>query len=188
MQASSIRTAHSPRRNRHTGFTLIEAALVTIIVGVGVLAIVQAEQSYHQQNNFSQHIGTALLLANEIRELTLNMPQHDPITGTATWGPESNEHSVVDYDDLDDFDGTDGQGVTFSPPIDAMRQEIPNMAGWSQKVTVVNVLPNYLSSSAPAPDDSTDVVRITCQVFYQSPRDEAPVEITRLSWIRAGAN
>lgn len=180
----SLHTPHSALRHRAFGFTLIETALVTVIVGVGVLAIVQAQQAYHQQNNYSQHIGTALLLANEIRELTLSMPQHDPIGGPNNWGPETGETSIATYDDLDDFDGA-GTGVTFDPPIDAQRQAVPNMTGWSQVVTVENVLPNDLSGAA-APDLSTDTVRMTCRVLYQSPIDQAPSEITRLTWVRAG--
>lgn len=181
--ALSKRSAFRVRRSAF-GFTLIETALVTVIVGVGVLAIVQAQQAYHQQNNYSQHIGTALLLANEIRELTLSMPQHDPIDGPNNWGPETGEGAVAAYDDLDDFDGN-GTGTTFDPPIDAQRQTVPNMTGWSQVVTVENVLPNDLSGTA-APDLSTDTVRMTCRVLYQSPIDQAPSEITRLTWIRAG--
>ena len=38
------------------GFTLIESALATIIVGVGVLSIVAAQQSFHQKNSWSSHI------------------------------------------------------------------------------------------------------------------------------------
>jgi len=181
----SIRNPQFAIRNRAFGFTLIETALVTVIVGVGVLAIVQAQQAYHQQNHYSQNIGTALLLANEIRELTLNMPQHDPIGGPNNWGPESNETSVANYDDLDDFDGASGAGETFDPPIDAQRNTVPDMPGWSQHVIVENVLENDLSGSA-APDQSTDTVRITCRVLYQSPQDQAPSEVTRLTWVRAG--
>lgn len=175
-----------PRRTRQRGFTLIEASLVTVIVGVGVLAIVAAQQAYHKQNAYSQRVGTALLLANEIRELTMHLPQHDSITNTQYWGPEPNEPDVDQFDDLDDFDGSAGSGVTFSPPIDALRQAIPNMAGWSQVVTVENVLPTYINASVTAPDNSTDLMRFTVRVLYQGPNDEQPGEVTRLTWIDSG--
>jgi len=176
----------SPVRNpKSSGFTLIETALVIVIVGVGVLAIMQAEQAFHQHNDFSQRVGTALLLANEIRELTLNFPQSDPITAQTNWGPETNEPNVLQYDDLDDFDGPGGVGLTFSPPIDALRREIPNMTPWSQVITVENVLENFVNGSA-APDHSTDVLRITCRVLYQGPTMNQPMEITRQTWLSAG--
>ena len=171
---------------RQRGFTLIEASLVTVIVGVGVLAIVAAQQAYHKQNAYSQRVGTALLLANEIREMTMHMPQNDAISNTMYWGPEPNEPTVEQYDDLDDFDGTDGTGLTFSPPIDALRQPIPNMTGWSQIIRVENVLPTYINAAVAAPDNSTDLIRFTVQVMYQGPRDDAPNEITRLTWISTG--
>ena len=171
---------------RQRGFTLIEASLVTVIVGVGVLAIVSAQQAYHQQNDISTRMGTALLLANEMRELTLGLPQHSPISGTATFGPEANETNPTQYDDLDDFAGTNGKGTTITPPMNSLRQTIPNMTGWSQVVTVENVLPNFLNATTPAPQGSTDTLRITCAVLYQPPGAKAPYEVTRLTWVRAG--
>lgn len=65
------------------GFTLIEAALATVIVGVGVLAIVEAQQSFHRKNLWAVQSGVATRLGNEIREMTLNLPRHDPVTGHA---------------------------------------------------------------------------------------------------------
>src|SRR5262245_45369726 len=124
---------------RAGGFTLIETALATIIVGVGVLSMVAAQQAFHKQNSLSDNASIATRLGNEIREMTLNRPRHDPVTGAAFWGPEDNETWVGDFDDLDDFDG-DGGGLIFSAalgngPINARRQVIPNMPGWAQIVT-----------------------------------------------------
>src|SRR5205085_1701817 len=73
----------TPRARR--GFTLIETALATIIVGVGVIALVEAQQAFHVQNSWSSNASIATRLGNEIREMTLNLPQHDPVTGTAFW-------------------------------------------------------------------------------------------------------
>lgn len=174
------------RPGRRGGFTLIEAALVTMIVGIGVTAIIAAQQAFHQENAWAQRMGTALLLASEIRESTLHLPQRDPIQGTGNWGPESNEPTVADYDDLDDFDGSNGAGLVISPPVDAARQPIPDMERWSQEVTVENVLKSYVNADDPAPDGSTPVVRITCRVLYNGPRDDEPQEVTRLTWLRTG--
>lgn len=107
--------AHRPRRARR-GFTLIEAAMATVIIGVGVVAMVDAQQVFIRSNNWSSKASTAAFLANEIREMTRFMPKHDPVTrievntsgGSALlfgWGIESNEFTVDDLDDLDDFDG-----------------------------------------------------------------------------------
>src|SRR5687767_11022426 len=101
-----------PSRDR--AFTLIETALATIIVGVGVLAMLAAQQAFHKQNAWSTHATIGARLGNEIREMTLSLPRHDPVTGSANWGVETeNEEFVTDFDDLDDFDGA-GDGLTFS--------------------------------------------------------------------------
>lgn len=100
------------RRARARGFTLIETALATVIIGVGVVAIVEAHQAFMRSNQWSTHAATATFLGGEIREYTLNLPRHDPVTGLRVaggdvegWGPEPGETVVEDFDDLDDFDG-----------------------------------------------------------------------------------
>jgi hypothetical protein len=177
------------RRHRQArGFTLIEAALTTVIIGTGVLAIVAAQQAYHFKNNWAGRTSTAVLLANEIRELTLTLPMHDPFTGDATVGPEANETSVTDYDDLDDFAGAVdagglGMGLTFDPPINALRQQIPDLAGWTQFVEVQSVLPENISSTFTQPLGTTDLMRVTVTVRYQGPNASTPQTISQLSWV-----
>ena len=176
-----------PRTRRASGFTLIEAALTTIIVGTGVLAIVAAQQAYHMKNNWATRTTTGMLLANEMRELTLEMPLHDPITGEANYGAEGDEGSVVAYDDLDDFAGVIsagiGGGTTISPPINALRQPISDLAGWSQRVTVENVFPDYIDAPSAQLLGTTDVMRVTVDVFYREPGSTQDEPITRLTWV-----
>src|SRR5690606_5399159 len=146
-------TAKPPnRRTRRSrsGFTLIEAALTTVIVGTGVLAIVAAQQAYHQKNDWAQRTGTAFLLANELRELMLPLPLHDP-QQPSHYGLESNEvaGNYTTYDDVDDFAGTVvggvGAGLTINPPINALGLPLDDMAQWTQHVEVVGVLPSNLN-------------------------------------------
>jgi len=179
------RPAPPPRRG---GFTLIEAALTTVIVGTGVLAIVAAQQAYHQKNGWAQRTGTGMLLANELREMTMPLPLHDPITKDQNLGPEPNEPSLDDYDDLDDFAGTIdgggfGGGTTFSPPINALRQEVPDMERWSQEIQVENVLPDFINATFTQPLGTTDTVRVTVTVRYQGPAAPEPETVTTLTWL-----
>ena len=171
------------------GFTLIEAALTTVIVGTGVLSIMAAQQAYHRQNDWAQRTGTAILLANELRELTLSLPLNDPISGPANMGPEAGEASVGDYNDLDDFSGLVaggfGAGTTFDPPINALRQVIPNMNGWSQRVLVENVLSSFVSATFTQPLGTTNLMRVTVTVRYQEPNAANPSTITQLRWLMA---
>ncbi len=186
----------SVRSHRHHGFTLIETALATVIVGVGVLAMVSAQSAFHQKNAWSTHSSIATHLGGEIREMTWNLPRHDPVTGDAFWGPEGdNEASFQDYDDLDDFDGLGG-GLLFGPPINAQRQEIANMGewdngvwrGWTQTVRVFNVDPFNIVFSGDTlagvePDGTTNTMAVEVTIHYQGPGDPERMEMTRVTWI-----
>jgi len=155
-----------------------------------VLAIVGAQQAYHQKNDWAQRTGTAMLLANEIRELTLPMPLFDPISGlTAPAGPDVGETTVVDYDDLDDFAGvsTDGgttfPGSSFNPPIDALRRPIAGMDQWTQVVTVESVDDGDIGSTITQPLGTTPLMRVSVDVQYQGPTDPTPRTVTQLTWL-----
>jgi len=136
---------------RRPGFTLLETSLAIIIIGVGVLAIIQAQQSFLQKNAWSTHSSTAAFLANEIREMTRGWPKHDPLSGGLYfenpeafsgfqgWGPEPNELDIEDYNDLDDLDGVVFGDAPNIPgpisrrhpgPISAFRQVITD-TDWS---------------------------------------------------------
>lgn len=94
--------------------------MATVIIGVGVLAMVDAQTAFIVSNQWSSHAASATFLANEIREFTRNLPKHDPVNGLmlvdddgtmviSGWGAESGEVTAGDFDDIDDFDG-----LTFS--------------------------------------------------------------------------
>lgn len=145
---SSVRAVAGPRRRPiRRGFTLLETGVTTIIIGVGVLAIFEAQRSFLASNEWSTHAATATFLANEIREMTRGYPKHDPVTGLFNgvdannqqilvgWGRESGEITVDDLDDMDDFDnlafafdGTDDIADNDVPgPIDAFGDVIADL-------------------------------------------------------------
>lgn len=129
------------------GFTLIESAMATVIIGVGVLAMVDAQTSFIVSNSWSSHAASGTYLANEIREMTRNLPKHDPVVGLFIeddggagilhgWGPDAGEVVVDDFDDIEDFDGltfsflgTAGFGDGDLPgPINAYGEIIPDIS------------------------------------------------------------
>ena len=177
----------SPRTSRTTaagrrGFTLIEAALATVIIGTGGLAIVFAQQTFHKQNDWAQRSAVAMRLAGEIREMAINLPRHDPVTGVEFWGPEAEEGSLVDWDDVDDLDDAVFSSDIGNGPINALRATLPDFAGWRQRTVVVNVDPFDIDTTVE--DGTSDMLRVTVFVEYQGADDLEPAEITRLTWIQ----
>lgn len=127
------------RRGR-PGFTLIETALATIIIGVGVLAMIEAFQVFLRANSWSTQTSTATLLAGEIREMSRNFPRHDSFaggiyftdpdthTGFTGWGPEGDELDPTMFDDLDDLDGAvfgDAANADLPGPVGTFGDNIP---------------------------------------------------------------
>ena len=176
-------------RRRAQGFTLIEASLATVIIGTGVLAILSAQQAYHMKNNWATRTSTAMLLANEMRERTLSLPLHDPITGDATLGPESDESSTLSYDDLDDFAGNVtagvGAGTSFNPPVNALGLPISDLDEWTQQVTVVKVPVDNVDTTFTLPLDTgtSEMFRVTVTILYRPAGQSTDETVTELSWI-----
>lgn len=138
------------------GFTLIEAALATVIIGVGILAMVDAQQSFIRTNNWSSHAASGTYLANELREIIRPLPRHDPTVGLSLeddaggggavlegWGPNAGEQVLADFDDADDFDGltfgfdgsADAGDGDLPGPVNAFREVIPELTVDGVEVT-----------------------------------------------------
>ncbi len=163
------------RRVGRAGFTLLETALAMVIVMVGVVAMIEAQSGFIHSNSWSSHEATGTYLANEIRERMRNLPRHDPVSGLTLGsdpsgnpiaigvGREAGELTVLDFDDVDDYDGVEfGGGGNFDGPIDAFGTVIPDvdengvtridpgtnqpiaLQGWSQAIRVEKVDPYNL--------------------------------------------
>jgi type II secretory pathway pseudopilin PulG len=143
-------------RNRR-GFTLIEAALTTIIVGVGGVAMLGLLAAGTAANGDGAEMTTAVNLVNDMHELTLGLAFKSP-TQPTHWGPEAGE-TLATYDDIDDLDGQ-----TFMPAIDARRQSLTDFSNWSQSITVQSVDPNNLTYVVP--NGTTKIERITVSINH----------------------
>jgi prepilin-type N-terminal cleavage/methylation domain-containing protein len=162
-----------PRQSRSHGFTLIEVALTTVIVGTGILAGVQLLAACSQQNRAAAQATTAMLLANNVQEAIAHLPFSDP-SGSTTFGLEEAGQPMTLWDDVDDFNGR-----TFSPPIDAALQPIPDLAKFSQQITVQRCDPQRLTLNAAG----ADAARVTVRVLFTR-RDGTQEEIHQLTWVR----
>jgi len=149
-----------PRRaagRRRTGFTLVEAAMVTVIIGVGVMAMLTLLAAGTAANEDATQLTEAINLANNIHEITMGMPYYDPQTPTV-WN--SKEPTVAEWDNITDVDD-----ASLNPPIDARRNPIPEYAGRRQSVEVESVTHDKVTVTTP--DTTTEpTARVTVTVKH----------------------
>lgn len=149
-----IRRARGARR----AFTLIEASLVTVIVGVGVVAMLQLLAAGTASNAVGTETTTAVNLANNVHEICYGMAFYDP-QQPAQWSTKE-AGGVANYDNILDLDGE-----TFSPPLDVRRLPMAGYGNWSQQVAVRTVGQDYVSSTRPS-TTAEPTARVTVTVLH----------------------
>jgi prepilin-type N-terminal cleavage/methylation domain-containing protein len=162
------------RRNNaaRCGFTLIEAMIAMLIIGLTIAALVASTGAFSRTNAAGIDLSTAEFLIEEIRELTASLPVVDPQTGAATFGPEAGETSLAQCDDLDDFNG-----ASYSPPIDINRAVLASFPNFTQQIQVRNVAVNNFSTVVA--NHSTNFYRVTVTILMNGSA------INSATWIRA---
>lgn len=171
-------------RSIRRGFTLIETAMATVIVGVGIFGTMTLFAACSNQNNESGQTTVAILLASNVQEAMANVPFNDPVWGRATYGAETGE-TLATWNDLDDFDG-----ATLNPPIDSLRTQLAEMSQYQQVISVVPVYPTQLSSNtsdaSPAIPKTTytGAARVRVRIMYRPTTSDIWQEVYRCSWIR----
>ncbi|MCD6304042.1 MAG: type II secretion system protein [Planctomycetes bacterium] len=119
-------------RSDRGGFTLIEVAVATVIVGIALAALLVATASNTRVNDAGSKMAQAIAFAQEIREWTLQLPFSDPDPGDAgnPPGPDGANPQVF-VDDLDDL-----MEVTYSPPRDGQGGVIYGYNDWSETINL----------------------------------------------------
>ena len=160
------------------GFTLVEIAVATAIVGIALAALLAAVGSNTRSNDAGAKLTPGVFLAQEIREWTLTLPFSDRDSGDADNppGPDGTSPQVF-VDDLDDFYGTDGLGTTYNPPRNGRGTAIPELAGWSQTITLTWRDPNDIAT--PVTAGTSDLISVQVGVAYQGK------SVTGASWLVA---
>jgi prepilin-type N-terminal cleavage/methylation domain-containing protein len=110
---------------RH-GFTLIEAAIVIVIVGVGIVGLMQLLAAGSMVNANASELTTAVYLANNIDEM-LQGKSYATLKST--------------------YDNQTYSGI--SGPIDAMGTVLSEFDGWAQLISVKYVDHALLTSVVP---------------------------------------
>jgi prepilin-type N-terminal cleavage/methylation domain-containing protein len=154
-----FKTAMGSRGARRRGFTLVETALAMVIIGVGVMALLQLLAAGTMSNGAGTELTTAVNLANNIHEITIGMAFTDATSPNSTTTKES---SVANYNDIWDLNGD-----TYSPPLDVRRNPIAGYSNWSQSVTVQTVDPNNVSAARPN-DATQPTARVTVVITHNN--------------------
>ena len=123
------------------GFTLIEAMLTTIIVGVAFTAMLQLLAVGTINNLKAAELTTGVSLARNIREYTLN----------------------TKYVNLPALNN-----ATYSPPRDSRGTAISSLTGWQQKLTVQSVNPSNIQQNIVDPTPAA--VRVGVVVNHNNQR------------------
>ncbi len=169
---------HSRRRQR--GVTMMETALATILVGMSVLSIMKLITVVTQQSGVAQKTTTALMLADNIRELTNGLPYNSSTAGNHL-GPLTGMTGVSQFSDVQCFNG-----YVASPPVDAHGQTISGMSNWQQSVTVTHVSPsNFRLTDSLATDSACVLDRVRVTVSYQPQGTSTWQPIASVEWLKS---
>lgn len=148
------------RRAPRRGFTLIEAALATVIIGIGVVALLELLAAGSMSNATATEMTVAASLANNIHEISLGLPFTDPVNPTSASTKESGGPTA--YNDIWDLNGD-----TYSPPIDVTRHPVSGYSSWAQQVTVQSVAPTNLTATFPPDPVNYSTARVAVVITHK---------------------
>ena len=141
-------------------FTLIELIVTIVIIGIVLLSLVMSFQEslklLARQGDLRQSIVLSEDLMNEIRSKAFVDPAATNSFGQETNAP--NELARKYYDDVDDY-----YDLVEASPQTVQGSNMPNFAGFTRRVIVVNVSATNFNGPALA-TNSTDFKRITVVV------------------------
>lgn len=164
------------------GFTLIETAMVLVIVGVGITASMQLFSTCAAENGVANKVNTAMLLANNIHEASSHLKYCDG----SVFGPTAQQISSGPkyFTNTTCFDG-----ASFNPPIDANAVRHPELSQYTQTVRVEAMAGAYNFATTtsvaivpPAGGYSFPMLRTTAIILYTANGNTS--EIYRTSWFR----
>lgn len=156
------------------GFTLVEAALTMVIVGTGVMALLQLLAAGTMSNSTATELTTAINLANNVHEIAISLPFTNSANPTSTTFKDSGGPTSYTY--LWDMNGD-----TYSPPLDIQRHPISIYSNWSQVVTVNSVDPTNLTAIRPN-STSLPTARVTVVILHHGKT------VYQTSWLIAAPN
>jgi Tfp pilus assembly protein PilV len=172
LDISGVKKQFSKRTRR--GFTLVEAALTMVIVGTGVMALLQLLAAGTMSNSTAAELTTAVNLANNVHEIAVSLPFTSATNPTSTTFKDSGGPKNYTY--LWDMNGD-----TYSPPLDIQRNPITTYSNWSQVVTINSVDPTNLTAARPN-SVTLPTARLTVVILHHGKT------VYQTSWLIAAPN
>ncbi len=129
-RVAATRRDHNGRRR--VGFTLVEAAISTVIVGTMFVAALNTVGAARVAQYKTALVGRGRMYAEALLTEILQQSYQEP-GATYVFGREAGESDAIRtaYDDVDDY-----HGWTESPLAAKDGTALPNSANWSRTVTV----------------------------------------------------
>lgn len=161
------------QRHRHRAFTMAEAAVCIVIVGVMLVAVLNAAAFARTVEYRMATRQRGMLLARALLAEVTAQAYADPQSGTAVFGLEAGESgaSRAAWDDVDDYNG-----LNESPPRARDGTEMSDLADWKWQVQI-----EWLNPSNPAATVGSESGVKLCTIIVS--RHGAP--IARLASVRA---
>lgn len=151
-----------PSQRGRGGFTLIEVAVATAIIGIGVTALLSTVAAGTRANGAGRTLTQATFIAQELREWTLRLPFKDPDPADATKPPGNDGSDPQTFvDDLDDL-----MNVTYSPPRDGRGQPMTDLVGWEQRITLTWRNPSNIAQTVA--NGGSDLIYVHVAVRYRN--------------------
>ncbi len=166
--------AQSTRRMRR-GFTLVETATASIVLGLLAGATLSAVSAAASTWKTVSNRARGRQLAGDLLAEVCAQSYKEP--GSVVLGPDSGEVNAgvrTAFDDIDDFDG-----LTETPPKDRYGTDVPGSAGWSRTTTVKWVSSSDFSTVSAA---ETSVKLITVEVFKDKKKVGKATAIRTAAW------
>jgi MSHA pilin protein MshD len=170
----------SRRRSSWAAFTLVEAVVSMLVVGVMMVAVLGTVGASSRGLQSMQERGKGALLARQLMSEIMVQYYEEPLD-TVIFGKESGESgsSRAGYDDVDDYNGW-----SASPPQNKDGTVIPNLDGWARRVAVEWAVSADLAQKAAS---DTGIKRITVTVTYNDVEVASVVAGDRVSILVAAA-
>lgn len=123
-------------KQRQHGFTLIEALMASMLLGMVIAALAAASGAFTMANGYGMDLSTGEFLIEQIRERTTNI----------SFAP-----LVASYD-----------GISFTPPVDVTGATLSDFSAYTQTVDIDYVRADNLSQIDTS--GTSDFVRVTVTI------------------------